>query len=132
MRSASRNALLMEITIVILFFALASVTLLGLFTRVFEISRFSRIQTEAVIAVESAAEKLKAGKDMEKTLAEQGFSLEGDAWILIAPEYEVRAQIQKEASPAGEFISCGLTAFHKDIVYAECTAAKYCPREALP
>lgn len=132
MRSANRNALLIEIIIVILFFALASVTLLGLYMRVFETSRFSRIQTEAVIAVESAAEKLKAGKNMEQSLADQGFIKEEDAWILIMPEYEVRARIQKEASPAGEFISCGLTAFDKDIVYAECTAAKYCPREALP
>ncbi|MBQ4620553.1 MAG: hypothetical protein IJB25_11855 [Clostridia bacterium] len=132
MKNANRNSLLMEIAIVVLFFALASGTLLKLFTQNFENNRLSRTRTQAVIEVQDLSEALKASFDMQKTLKENGFSFEDGEWTLEMPAFRIIASVEKDERGAGFIETASLTAKDGDFVYVNCTASQYFPSEVQP
>lgn len=131
MKNANRNSLLTEITIVILFFALASVTLLKLFTGVFELSSHAAKQTDAVIFVQDLGESIKASSDMEETLAANGFRKADGEWTLEREDFSVVCDLTITQGESGTFLTANLLAMTDEIVLAEYLASRYFPKEAV-
>lgn len=130
MKNGNRNSLLTEITIVILFFALASGTLLKLFTQVFEISSFAAFQTDAVILIQDLGESLKASSDMENVLINRGFKETDNGWTLSQDDFTVTCEILTENSAAGSLVTANLLAKANETVLCVCEASRYYPKEA--
>lgn len=131
MKNANRNSLLTEITIVILFFALASVTLLKLFTGVFELSSHAAKQTDAVIFVQDLGESIKASSDMEETLAANGFRKADGEWTLEREDFSVVCDLTITQGESGTFLTANLLAMTDETVLAEYSASRYFPKEAV-
>ncbi len=131
MKNANRNSLLTEITIVILFFALASVMLLKLFTGVFELSSHAARQTDAVIFVQDLGEKLKAASDMEKTLAANGFRKADGEWTLESEDFSVICDLTITQGASGTLLTANLLAKTDETVLSEYSASRYFPKEAV-
>lgn len=130
MKNGNRNSLLTEITIVILFFALASGTLLKLFTQVFEISSYAASQTDAVILIQDIGESLKASSDMEKALIGRGFQQTDAGWTLSQDDFTVFCEIQTAESAAGSLMTAKLLAKTDENVLCVCESSRYYPKEA--
>lgn len=131
MKNANRNSLLTEITIVILFFALASVTLLKLFTGVFELSSHAARQTDAVIYVQDLGESLKASSDMEETLAANGFQKADGEWTLEREDFSVICDLTITQGASGTLLTANLLAKTDETVLSEYSASRYFPKEAV-
>ncbi len=131
MKNVNRNALLIEVAIAILFFALASVTLLKLFTGVFEISSHAAKQTDAVIFVQDLGERLKASSDMEETLAGCGFQKSGGGWKLELADFSVFCDLEIMHGSSGALIRADLLAKTGETVLSEYSASRYEPKEAI-
>lgn len=131
MKNANRNSLLTEITIVILFFALASVMLLKLFTGVFELSSHAAKQTDAVIFVQDLGESIKASSDMEETLAANGFRKADGGWKLEREDFSVVCDLAITQGESGTFLTANFLAMTDETVLAEYSASRYFPKEAV-
>lgn len=129
-QSGSRNALLTEITVVILFFALSSVVLLNLFSKVHATTQSAKTKTQAVIFVQNLSESLKAGENMENVLSENGFGEENGEWMLDTGEFTVRASLEEANGYAGKTMTCRITASYDETVLTSVPVSKYTPGEA--
>ena len=129
-KNGSRNALLTEITIVILFFALSSIVLLKLFANVYETAKSAEIQTQATVFVQELSEKMKASEDFKKTLSENGFSAGENTFLYEGEAFDVSAEINREMGQAGYIETCILVSTDGETELLNVKVAKYHPGEA--
>lgn len=80
-RLRNLNSLLVEIMIAVLFFALCATVILEMFVMARDYSHIAGVDTEAMVKMQSLAERMYAQSDAEALLQEVGFELQGDIWV---------------------------------------------------
>ena len=102
MKSGSRsNALLVELLIVVMFFMLASTTLLEVYATARNQSAQSGTLTQALNAAQNTADRLYAAQDAEKTLAAMDFVEKDGTWRLSCDGYDLSVTATTEQREAG-------------------------------
>lgn len=131
MKGRNQNALLMEIMIAVLFFAVCSTLLLNVFSGVHDHSVAARAMTEAMAAMNSLSARLYACEDAEAALADEGFSLKEDAWFRADEDFSLEVRIEREETGAGSVRNAEISAFVKDEPAGGIVCARYFPGEAM-
>lgn len=129
-RSKNQNALLVEIMIAVLFFALCSTVILETFVAAREYSRRAGIQNEALVELQVLAERLHAVDGETYLLEEDGFVFQDESWLLEGGEYTVEVEFAEEEAPAGKLNTALLRALYRDKAVVELPWAHYISGEA--
>lgn len=129
-RNRNQNALLVEIMIAVLFFALCSTIILETFVGAREYSRRAGVHNEAIVDLQSLAERLNAADDVHQLLEKDGFLLEEDTWMLEGRDYTVEVELAAEQYAAGTLNTAQLRAICRDEIIAQLPWAHYIPGEA--
>ena len=129
MRSHQNNLLLIEMVIVILFFALSQAVVLQVFTKAQQINQDAQIADHALMRAEDTAETLAVQADAEAALLSLGFSLQDHQYILVDEDgYRLEAGIDRLSQPAGTLTTVEIRAYQKDHLLFTLPAVQY--REA--
>ena len=129
MRSHQNNLLLIEMVIVILFFALSQAVVLQVFTKAQLINQNAQIADLALMQAEDTAETLAAQADAETTLLSLGFTAKDQQYVLTnAAGYRLEAGIDRLTQPAGILTTVDIRAYQKDHLLFTLPAVQY--REA--
>ena len=119
-----QNTLLMEILIVVLFFALCSTVILNVFVGAHNQSERAGAQADALIAAQSLADRLYAADERKDALRQSGFAEDEDgAWHL---------HCGATACPAGTMETAQVTARRQEKTLFSLPSARYVPEEVAP
>ena len=129
-KNRSQNALLVEIMIAVLFFALCSTVILETFVAAREYSRRAGVQNEALVELQDLAERLYVEKEADQLMKARGFTPSDEGWELDAGDYTVEVKFAQEEAPAGTLNTALLRALYGDKLLAELPWARYVPGEA--
>lgn len=124
-----QNTLLMEILIVVLFFALCSTVILNVFVGAHNQSA----QADALIAAQSLADRLYAADERKDALRQSGFAEDEDgAWHLHCGAYDLLVTLGETACPAGTIETAQVTALRQEKTLFSLPSARYVPEEVAP
>lgn len=127
------NTLLMEILIVVLFFALCSTVILDVFVGAHNQSERAGAQADALTAAQSLADRLYAADARKNVLRESGFvEDEAGAWHLNCGNYDLLVTLGEEACPAGTLETAQVTALRAEQMLFTLPSARYLPEEVAP
>ena len=102
MQSGKNNMLLVELLIVLLFFALSQAIVVQVFARAQQVNRAADLLSRTLSTAENTAEVLAVSEDPAKALQQLGFTASGGAYVLpVEGEYALNASILRAAQPAG-------------------------------
>ena len=128
-----QNTLLMEILIVVLFFALCSTVILNVFVGAHNQSARAGAQADALIAAQSLADRLYAADERKDALRQSGFAEDEDgAWHLHCGAYDLLVTLGEEACPAGTMETAQVTALRQEKTLFSLPSARYVPEEVAP
>ena len=129
-RSRSQNALLVEIMIAVLFFALCATVILETFVSAWDYSSHAGVHSRAQLEVQDLAERIYAAEDVQLVLEEAGFSMENGLWQQKTDEYRMEVELDVHAESAGELRTALIRVVCKDEkIIAELPSARYIPGE---
>ena len=100
-RSRNQNALLMEIMITVLFFALCASVILETFVTAREYSRDAGIYDVVLIEMQNLAERFSVADAPQDVLDAEGFVHEDGLWMLDGGHYSLEVELGWEGAPAG-------------------------------
>ena len=126
----NQRALLMEIMLAVLFFALCASVLLQTFTAAREYSRRAGVEGEALLQAQSLASLLYVREDVDAALRESGFEERGGVWTRHDEEYSLTVSGQEEEMSSGTLRTLTVRVLLGETVVAELPAARYTPGEA--
>ena len=126
----NQRALLMEIMVAVLFFALCASVLLQTFAAAREYSRRAGVEGEALLQAQSLASLLYVREDADAALRESGFEERGGVWTRQEDEYSLSVSGQEEATPSGTLRTMTVRVLLGETVMAELPVARYAPGEA--
>lgn len=126
------NALLVELLIVLLFFMLASTTLMEIFGAAKLNSSRAGASNAALMQAQNVAEQLYAADDVEQALEALGFAKEGEDWCLNSGEYELIASYLYTQDEAGVLRQVELTAMYHGEALFSLPATRYVSGEVQP
>ena len=131
--SASKNqrALLMEIMIAVLFFALCASVLLQTFASAREYSRRAGLESETFLEAQSLAASLYAAQDMSAQLAALGFEETGAVWTKQDGDYRIEVELGAEEAPAGVLHTALVRMLRNESELAQLPVARYVPGEGV-
>ena len=121
----NQNILLVEIMIAVLFFALCSVVLLETFVAAREYESRSRVETEALITMQSIAEKTGAAENTEKCLEELGFQYADGLWKLDAGDCVFEMTVERQETSVGLLEKTSVRAIRDGKIIVELPGARY-------
>ena len=120
------NTLLMEILIVVLFFALCSTVILDVFVGAHNQSTRAGVQADALTAAQSLIDRLYAADAREDVLREGGFLENGDGtWRMDSGAYDLLVALGEEAYPAGTLETVQVTAMEEEQALFTLPSARY-------
>ena len=125
------NALLAELMVVALFFALSAMVLAQVFAAADEQSRRAEALDEALAAGQELQEQLAGRDDPSAFLAEQGYAFSG-AWTKDFGAFSLRVELMEEPRAAGMLRSGSILAERGDETLLELPFDDYLPQEATP
>ena len=124
-----QNTLLMEILIVVLFFALCSTMILNVFAGAHNQSA----RAGAQFAAQSLADRLYAADERKDVLRQSGFAEDEDgAWHLHCGAYDLLVTLGEAACPAGTMETAQVTALRQEKTLFSLPSARYVPKEVAP
>lgn len=126
------NALLVELLIVLLFFMLASTTLMEIFGAAKLNSSRAGASNAALMQAQNVAEQFYAADDVEQALEALGFAKEGEDWCLNSGEYELIASYLYTLDNAGALRQVELTAMYHGEALFTLPATRYVSGEVQP
>lgn len=126
------NALLVELLIVLLFFMLASTTLMEIFGAAKLNSSRAGASNAALMQAQNVAEQLYAADDVAQALEALGFAKEGKDWCLNGGEYELIASYLYTQDEAGALRQVELTAMYHGEALFTLPATRYVSGEVQP
>ncbi len=126
------NSLLLELLLVILFFMLASVTLVEMFGAARGKSNEARAINSAVLESQNLAETLYDSDDPETALLAYGFAGDGDRWTMDREEYELQVTRETEETGGGVLRRLTVTAVRDGKELCSIPSARYLPKEGTP
>ena len=124
-----QNALLVEIIITVLFFALSATVILEVFSTSSLQTTYAQACNDAVAEAQNLAAKLYVSEAPEAALAEAGFVQEGDVWQREDALYVLSVTLATEASEAGVLRTAQITAERGERIILEIPCAHYIPGE---
>mgnify|MGYP005959906305 FL=1 len=128
-----QNTLLMEILIVVLFFALCSTVILNVFVGAHNQSVRAGAQADALIAAQSLADRLYAADERKDVLRQNGFAEDEDgAWHLHCGAYDLLVTLGEAVCPAGTMETAQVTALRQEKALFSLPSARYVPEEVAP
>lgn len=126
----NQRALLMEIMIAVLFFALCASVLLRTFVTVRELSRRAGVRTDALLTAQSLANRLYAQEDMPAELEVMGFKAQEGTWMRSGEGFELTVVLEEESTAAGTLQTALVRVTEGDSDIIELPVARYVPGEA--
>ncbi len=123
------RALLVEILIAVLFFALSATTLLEVFVGARNQSLRAEIANEALFAAQNLSDRLYCAEDAESLLTQAGFSREQDGWMLNCGAYALRVTWAEENYEGGTLRSAKVCAQAGDETLLTLPCTRYLPKE---
>lgn len=126
------RTLLVEILIVVLFFALSATTLLEVFVGARNQSVRAEITNEALFDAQNLADQLYSAQDAEALLAGKGFTREQDAWRLKKGAYDLTVTLTEERLPGGVLRGARVCAQYGGQTLLTLPGARYMPEEVTP
>lgn len=131
-----QSALLMEILIAVLFFALSATVILEMFVAASSQSTRAAHQSEALYAAQNLADRLYAAENDEALLASEGFSQKNKDWTLSCDGYTLWVTISRETGEAGELHLAQVSAYapqgDTEVLLFSLPCARYTPGEVTP
>ena len=128
-RSGRTNALLVEIMLAALFFALSATVILRCFAAAREQANLADARDRALLQAQNAAAALYAAEDPEAALREMGFREDG-GWTLEGDGWTLAVALGEEAAPAGALRMARIAASAGGEALFELPLAKYVAEEA--
>jgi hypothetical protein len=126
MPNRQNRTLLMELVVVVLFFALSQAVILQVFAKAEQINRNAQIQNHALIQAENVAETLAVSDDAQQALLSLGFARDGDVYTLTDTEgYRLQATVSRLSQPAGEWVTVDLKAYRQELELFTLPAVRY-------
>lgn len=109
MKVRHMNALLVEILMAVLFFALAAVVILELFATGHSLSARADAMGRAVNHAQQISEQLYAAEDMTQALLRNGFEPAQESWRLESEGYALQARVSTEETDGGALHAAQIT-----------------------
>lgn len=125
--SKRQNALLVEIMIAVLFFALSSTVILDAFATAYRQSTYAATRDAAMEDAQNIAESLYVSDDAEAFLVDAGFVEEGGLWKREAENFSVQVALSQTKTEAGELHSAVITVLSGEETIFEIPGARYIP-----
>lgn len=126
MRNYKGNTLLIELMVVILFFALSQAIVLQVFARAQTLNHEAQVSDYALMRAEDTIETLAASTDTVTALQSLGFAPSGGDYELVSPDgYRLTASIARFTQPSGELITVGLHAYRGTVELFMLPAVRY-------
>ncbi len=126
------SSLLVELVIVLLFFMLASTTLMEIFGAAREKSTRATACNAAMLSSQNVAEALYAAPDADAALIAMGFTRENDAWTRNEGDYRLAVDCQEVPAGVGVMREAAVTAYWKDETLITLPASRYFSGEVEP
>lgn len=115
MRNLRGNTLLIELTVVILFFAVSQAIVLQVFAKAQQMNRDSALLNRALVYAENTAETLAVSDDVAASLTALGFLAAEDGYVAeLEPGCRITATVADLTQPSGVLHSVSLTAYQKE------------------
>lgn len=130
MKVRHMNALLMEILLAVLFFALSAAVILQLFAVGYDLSARADALDRAVNHARQISQQLYAAEDMQAVLEENHFAQSTDVWRLSAQDYTLEATLAVQTQAAGTLCSASIVALVEGETAVTLPCAHYVPGEA--
>ena len=124
-----QNALLVEIIIAVLFFALSATVILDVFATAYLQTTYAATCNAAMEDGQNIAALIYVSDDPEALLNGDGFIQEGDMWQREAEGYLLQVTLDITQSEAGEMRKAQITAVRGETEILEIPCAHYIPRE---
>lgn len=127
MKTSRGNTLLVELTVVVLFFALSQAIVLQVFAKAQQINRETAVLHGALTQARDVAETLAVSDDVQPTLYAMGFVSppEGGSPSLAGDGYRLTADISRLTQPSGVITTVTLTALRGETVLFTFPATRY-------
>ena len=126
------RALLVEILIAVLFFALSATTLLEVFVGAHTQSVRAEVTNEALFAAQNLADRLYSAEDAEALLTQDGFLKEENAWTLDCGAYALAVTLGEERAAGGAIRSAQVLAQYGEDTLLSLPSVRYTPEEVRP
>lgn len=131
MQNHRHPILLIEVSLVILFFALSQAVLLQVFAKAQQVNHRAAIQNHALMCAQNTAETLAGSIDPEQTLSALGYVANGNQYLLIDPEgYRIEAVVTRFTQPTGILTTIALKVYNAETELFSLPAVIY--REVNP
>ncbi len=125
------NALLVEIMIAVLFFALSATVILQCFMATRELENQTTLADEALYSVQDLAEMLYATENWEKTLSDFGLIKSNDSWVADQGAWQLEVLMYEEPHSSGVLRTANISAWADDEALIELLSTRYIPQEVL-
>lgn len=126
------RALLVEILIAVLFFALSAPVLLEVFVGARNQSVRAEVTNQALLAAQNLADRLYVAETAEDILRQAGFTEAGEDWTLEADGCALTVTLEEKRFPGGLLRSAGITAQYGGETLFTLPCARYLPEEVAP
>lgn len=126
------NTLLVELIIVVLFFMLASTTLVQVFGAAKQYSNRAEACTQAMMQAQNMAEALYATPDVEDKLTEWGFELTEGQWRKDCGSYVMTADYAQKSTEAGTLLQTTLSPQYQGDALFTLPVVRYAAGEVQP
>ena len=124
-----QSALLVEIIIAVLFFALSATVILQTFAAAYRQGVYASTCNNAMAEAQNLAGRLYVSDEPEALLEAEGFQAEGNVWSMDSDRYTLQVAFETTATAAGELYSVQITAVRNGEPILEIPCARYVPGE---
>ncbi|MDR0929278.1 MAG: hypothetical protein LBM74_06130 [Oscillospiraceae bacterium] len=125
------NALLVELLMAVLFFALSATVILNVFAATHEQSTGAGIMNRALTEAENLAERLYAAESAEERLLSEAFIATGDGFEKTFDEFVITVTLQEVPAEAGILREIMIIARRGEAELLALPCAKYLPGEVI-
>ena len=124
-----QNALLVEIIITVLFFALSATVILEVFSTAYLQTVYADACNMAVAEAQNVAARIYVSESPEEMLGSEGFFAEGDVWQRDGDGYVLQVELSNTSMEAGEMRRAQITALRGEEELVSIPCAHYFPGE---
>ena len=128
-KGGRQSALLVEIVIAVLFFAMSATVILNVFATAYRQSSYAGALSLSTEEAQDLAERLYLSDDPQAMLAGEGFTQDGDVWRMSTDQYDMTVEFGSEQSDAGELRTANIVVLRAGEMLIELPFARYIPRE---
>lgn len=133
MKNYKGNMLLIELTIVILFFSISQLAVARIFAAADQKARQSDLLSVALLSAEDTAEGLACQEDPEAALRRWGFAEENGQYVRSDERgFDLLVSVEKQAWTAGKLLQIEIVAREEGRELFRLPVDRYLPREEQP